>query len=937
MTPERWQKIDELYQAALDQESSQRASFLSQACAGDTALLREVESLIASHEQAGNFIVEPALRVTAKVLAGDQSSSLVGGMFSHYRIEKLLGVGGMGEVYLAEDAILGRKIALKLLPTYFTRDSDRLRRFEQEARSASALNHPNILTIYEIGKADGHPYTATEFIDGETLREHVTNTRMTVSEVIDVATQIASALQAAHEAEIVHRDIKPENIMLRRDRVVKVLDFGLAKLLAGKSDRETGRDGETGRRGEGETRGHGDEETRRLKVNETPVAASPRLPVPVSPRLPVLASPCLPVATSPGVVMGTVGYMSPEQARGLDVDARTDLWSLGVVLYELIAERQPFEGATPMDVIISIAERQPVSLVQYVPEVPIQLERIVKKALEKDRERRYQSAKDLLIDLKNLRHELEIGAEVERHKQSTVSNESAGTGNHRKITLTRSRILILAAFMGMLIVAGFFLARFFRQSSTPASQAEIKSLAVLPLKSLNRGAGDDYLGLGIADTIITKVSQVGELTVRPTSAVRKYADEEIDSLEAARQLKADAVLDGTFLHSGDRLRVSVNLLRVRDGASLWADSFDMRFTDIFAIQDEVSKEVVARLRLKLSSAEQARLAKRHTTNPEAYSYFTKAMYHFSKRGFSGYSHETETAIDLFKKAIELDPNYALAHAQLGFAYAWIADYQEGVPNLIASAKEELRLAERLDPQLAEVHVARSFIAWSFYEDWQIEAAIREARLADQLDSSIPNHVLATLYYHIGLEELSAKEFELALERDPTSDTIKRGYLSSYSFSARPDEWLALNQRLFNRGPDTPYYLQKRMLREAEPLIEEENIKNPEEPGPRRDRALLLALQGKHREAQAAVPRIMEKVLRNKTYHHFTYDIARIYALNGKGEEALKWLRTTVKEGFPCYPLFARDSFLDQIRKDPAFIQFMTEMKTRWEGYRREFG
>ena len=484
--------------------------------------------------------------------------------------------------------------------------------------------------------------------------------------------------------------------------------------------------------------------------------------------------------------------------------------------------------------------------------------------------------------------------------------------------------MTLTALMGMLIIAGLVSAIFFRRNSTPAPPSEIKSLAVLPLKSLNREAGDDYLGLGIADTIITKVSQVGALTVRPTSAVRKYADQEIDSLEAARQLKADAVLDGTFLREGDRLRVSVNLLRVRDGASLWADSFDMRFTDIFAIQDEVSKEVAARLRLKLSSAEQARLAKPYTTNPDAYSYYTKAMYHFSKRALSGYpQEETETAIDLFKKAVEIDSNYALAHAQLGFAYAWIADFKEGGPGLIASAKEELRVAERLDPQLAEVHVARSFIAWSHYEDWQIEAAIREARLAEQLDLSTPNEVLATLYFHVGLEEQSAKEFELALERDPTGDAIKRSYQAMYSILARPDEWLALNQRLFNRGPDIRYYLEKRMLKEAVPLIEQEYVREPDEPGPRRDRALLLALQGKHREAQAAVPRIMEKVRRDKAYHHFTYDIARIYALDGKGEEALKWLRITAKEGFPCYTLFARDSFLDPIRKDPAFVQFMS--------------
>jgi TolB-like protein len=461
---------------------------------------------------------------------------------------------------------------------------------------------------------------------------------------------------------------------------------------------------------------------------------------------------------------------------------------------------------------------------------------------------------------------------------------------------------------------------------------------VLPLKSLNREAGDDHLGLGIADTIITKVSQVSELTVRPTSAVSKYVDEEIDAIEAATQLRADAVLEGTFMHSGDQLRVSVNLLRVRDGASLWAQSYDMRFTDIFTIQDRVSQEVATRLRFKLSSAEQARLSKRYTTSSEAYSYYTKAMYHFSKRAFSGDSQEeADTAIDLFKKAIELDSNYALAHAQLGFAYAWIADFKEAGPGLIASAKEELRLAERLDPQLADVHVARSFIAWSHYEDWQIEAAIREARLAKQLDPSIPGQVLAALYFHVGLEEQSNKESELALEQDPTSDVVKRTYLSAMRVLAKPDEWLALNQRLFNRGPDGRYYLEKRMLTEAAPLIEQEYVKNPDEPEPRRDKALLLALQGKHREAQAAVPRILEKVRRDKAYHHYTYDIGRIYALGGKGDEASKWLRITVKEGFPCYPLFARDSFLDPIRKDPAFIQFMAEMQERWKGYQHEFG
>ncbi|MFL6334689.1 MAG: protein kinase domain-containing protein [Pyrinomonadaceae bacterium] len=615
MKAERWEQVERLYHSALERGADERTAFLAEACAGDDSLRREVESLLAYEDQAEDFIESPALEVAAEMLAREQGATVAAGqIINQYRVTSPLGAGGMGEVYLASDTKLGRQVALKFLPAHFTQDEGHLRRFTHEARAVAALSHPNVCTIHEVAETvEGRHCIVMEYVEGATLRERLAEGRMTVGEALDAAIQVAAALAAAHAAGVVHRDIKPENVMLRRDALVKVLDFGLAKL-----------------------------------------------------------------------------------------------------------------------------------------------------------------------------------------------------------------------------------------------------------------------------------------TGQQTAAA--------------------------------------------DGASLWAESFDMRFTDIFAIQDGVSKEVAARLRLRLGPAEQARLAQRHTANAEAYSYYTKAMYHFSKRGFSGGpQEETEAAIDLLKRAIELDPNYALAHAQLGYAYAWMADFKEAGPGLIASAKEELRAAERLDPQLPEVHVARSFIAWSHYEDWQIEAALREARLAKQLDPGLPNHVLAAIYYHVGLEEQAAKEYELELEQEPESETVKLSYILWMRNVARPDEWQALNRRLFNRGPDGRYYLEKRMLKEAAPLIEEEYAKNPDEPEPRRDRALLMALQGKHREAQAAVPRIMERVRRNKGYHHYTYDIARIYALDGKGEEASKWLRATVKEGFPCYTLFARDPFLDPIRKDPAFIQFMDEMKSRWEGYRREFG
>jgi serine/threonine protein kinase len=375
MTPERWQQIDQIYQAALDQEAADRSKFISSACGDDAELRREVESLLVAHEQAGSFIAEPALRSAARLLARDQTSSLIGATLAHYRIESILGAGGMGEVYLALDAKLNRKVALKLLPASFINYANQLGRFEQEARAASALNHPNIITIYEIGEVDGRNFIVTEFVDGKTLREQMTNTRMTVGEVIDIAAQIASALQAAHEARIVHRDIKPENIMIRRDGFVKVLDFGLAKLTQPWTESVD---------------------------TQTPTKGT--------------------VHTEPGVVMGTVNYMSPEQARGLAVDARTDIFSLGVVIYEMVAGQAPFDGATRSDLIVALLERQPPPLARFAPEAPAELERIMIKVLDKDQDERYQSAKDLLIDLKRLKQRLEVEAEIERTAPSDLRN-----------------------------------------------------------------------------------------------------------------------------------------------------------------------------------------------------------------------------------------------------------------------------------------------------------------------------------------------------------------------------------------------------------------------------------------------------------------------------------------------------------------------------------
>src|SRR5215475_4036189 len=372
MKPERWRQIERLFQTALELDAAERAAFLGESCAGDEELRREVESLLVANEQAkqsDDFLNQTALQVTAQAIAGDRARSLVGRKIGRYQILSLLGVGGMGEVYLAQDTRLGRKLALKFLPQEYTRDRERVQRFEQEARAASALNHPNIITIFEIDQINDAHFIAAEFIDGQTLRHRLAGGAMKLSEALDVAVQVASALTEAHAAGIAHRDIKPENIMLRRDGYVKVLDFGLAKLLE-------------------------------PLFIELPSSNS-EAPFPRD------------FHSDPGIMMGTPRYMSPEQIRGMQVDARADIFSLGVVLYEMVTGRSPFNGDTLGEVIAAILNHEPPPLERHVRKAPVELARAVRKALAKDRERRHQAAKHLLAELKDLKLELELADKLD--------------------------------------------------------------------------------------------------------------------------------------------------------------------------------------------------------------------------------------------------------------------------------------------------------------------------------------------------------------------------------------------------------------------------------------------------------------------------------------------------------------------------------------------
>jgi len=908
MPNSHWENLQDLFHAALALPPAERSAYLEEASNGDALLREAVESLLKAQAESGNFVDMPAYQAAAEMLV-DEPVLTVNQTVAHYRIVSLLGEGGMGKVYLAEDTKLHRRVALKFLSHNLTQDQDRLRRFEQEARAASALNHPNILTIYEIGESEDHRFIATELIEGETLRERL-RTELSVDDALEISIQIASALVAAHRVGVVHRDIKPENIMIRReDGLVKVLDFGLAKM------------------------------SRTSSIERAKSADS---------HTPAL------VRTGPGVVIGTVAYMSPEQARGESADARTDVWSLGVILYEMIAGTSPFIAATSNEIISGILAKTPTPpLSRHAHDLRTGLDEIVAKALTKNSDQRYQTSQDLLDDLKQAKHSLQLHSE-RRNSADNVPRRSGAEATNPAITTTRPTsnaeyiamqvkahkrgAIALAATVLLGIVGAVAVHEWRLKHSVVAAAAapQIKSLAVLPLKSLD--SDQNYLGVGIADAVIRRISQTGQLTVRPTSAVLKYVKEDTDSLTAARQLSADAVLEGTVQRSGDRLRVSVNLLRTSDGVSLYSDNFDLAKADVFAIQDKVAQEVASKLRVSFDSGGEARQGKKYPTDPRAYELYIKATVSLDERDDS--MPQMQKSIDFLKQSINIDSNYALSHAKLAFAYAWTAAAIEpSNSKWVELARQEIAQAQQLDSNLAETHFVHAYLLWTAYDGYQNEAAIRELFLAKQLNPNSCSPDLPAILGHVGLEELATRELKRAREIDPTSFSLIDLEQLLPFFRADADAWFSQ----FKKTNDLPqqslwYDLRKGRLDDAQKVINERLPKAPNNPGLLLSRALLLALKGDFQQAVAGVPDIVAKVERhNQSRHHHTYDAACIYALAGNSTEAVRWLKETANTGFPNYPLFERDPFLDRIRKSPEFIQFMADQKAQWDRLRVEFG
>jgi serine/threonine protein kinase len=528
MKAERWKQVSDVFQSAVERAPEHRAAFLDEACHGDEGMRREVDSLLISHERAQTFIEVPAFEVAPELVTNDRTGALVGKLIGHYRIESLIGVGGMGEVYLARDERLGRKAALKLLPENLTTDEAQLSRFKNEARSASALNHPNILTVYEIGAEGNRQFIAMEFIEGITLRASLARGRINLHPALEIAVQVASALAAAHKAGVVHRDIKPENIMLRPDGYAKVLDFGIAKLTEQRpaSDRRT-----------------------------TKTTAA--------------------LQTRQGLVLGTARYMSPEQARGQKVDARSDIWSLAVVLYEMVGGSPPFRGETPSDCIAAILTKEPPPLSGVLPDVPLKLESILQKALRKRSDQRYQAIKEMLADLRILKGEPEADSSLPHTKARAESIIGKIKGHKMGMFLTLATAMLLAA--AAVTYSLLFV--------TPAPRLNEKSIAVLPFENLSEEKSNAYFADGIQDEILTRLSKIADLKVISRTSTQRYRKKSQKLSEIANQLGVANLLEGSVQKTNDQVRVNVQLIRAANDSHLWAETFDRRLTDIFFRRD----------------------------------------------------------------------------------------------------------------------------------------------------------------------------------------------------------------------------------------------------------------------------------------------------------------------------------------------------------------
>ncbi len=800
---------------------------------------------------------------------------------SHYRLIRKLGSGGMGEVYLGQDLKLNRYVALKVLPAEFVADEERVERLEQEARAASALNHPNVLTIYEIGSHESHHFIATEFIDGVTLRERV-NTPMSVAEIVDIAVGITSALVAAHEAWLIHRDIKPENVMIRRDGVVKVLDFGLAKL------------------------------------NEKNFSVS---------------QPERKFHTTEGFVKGTVHYMSPEQLRGGSIDSRTDLFSLGVVLYEMLSGAPPFAGPSSNEIIAGILERTVPPIVTR--EIPPPLARLVMNLLEKNANDRPGSAAAVLEELKTIRYEMEPGARSSSRGRPAVLSDTgafrsqptatlplAGTTDSRRAALSRSQFLGIAVTAVLVATGALFFGRAGRLGGS------VESLAVMPFESIAASAETAYLSEGVTESLIRRLSKLPGVQVMARSTVSQYRNKPVDPRAVGRELGVDAVLIGRLQYNNGKISIETELVDTNKGTQLWSERYVRESAGLIGLEDEMAQEIARNLRPRLSGQQQAVLRKHETESLEAYHHYLRGRHFLNKRTNENY----QKAIEYFQKAIEQDPTYALAYAGIADSYNLLGSYSDLSPgDSFQKAKSAAQRALAIDETLAEAHASLAYAKQNYEWDWS--GAEREYRRAIELDPTYPmayhwfgGHLLLMGRFDEGL-----KTRQRAQELDPLSPIISLGLAAPHIMGRRYDQAIAQYRKTLELDPNFSVaytgigwsHVYKGEYQKAIAAFDEvvRLTKADREMSP--DIAYAYAASGDRERAGKIVNAMISST---STRYISPYDIALVYVALGDADQAFAWLEKAYAQRSNRLIAMKVIPSLDPIRKDPRFDEFLRRMK-----------
>jgi len=778
---------------------------------------------------------------------------------SHFRITERLGAGGMGVVYKAFDTRLDRPVALKFLPDHLTRDSQALERFRREARAASALNHPGICTIYDIGEQDGRAFIAMEFIDGETLRNHIYGKALPLEQTLKLGIQIAEALDAAHAEGIIHRDIKPANIFVTKRGQSKVLDFGLAKLVP-KGIAEPGNDPDAG-------------------LSDSSSIA--------------------------GIISGTPAYMSPEQVRGDGLDPRTDIFSLGLILYEMSTGRQAFGAATPGMIIEAVLTRSPVPPRSINPEIPPRLEEIINKALNKKREERYQHAADIRDDLQRLERGCDSALAWKAAQEQTLPGlEVAATPSHTTGAQKRPASTRRTGA-----------ARPKRVSKKP-----IDSLAVLPFENLSRDPEHEYLSDGITGSLINVLAAAPKLRVMAESTVFRYKGRSIDPQAVGSELNVRAVLTGRIMASGGSLRIGTELVDVATGSRLWGAQYHRTSGDIFAIQDEISQEISEKLRLKLTRADKKRLTKRRTDDPEAYRLYLKGRHHWNRWTEDGFY----KAIEYFQQAIERDSTYALAHSGVADSYVLLG-WNSYLPpkDTFPKAKTAAMRALRLDPDLGEARAPLAAVLW--LNDWQWPEAKAEFERSIALNSAYPtsNHWHAEYLMTMGRHDEAIARMKQSQELDPLSLIISVAIGWAYYMVRRHDDSMQQLRRTVELDPHyaVTYWILGLLLRTMGRL--EEAIAQGEKgvtlsggsPVMRAALAQTLAVAGEQTRARQILGELVQ--LSSQKYVS-PYFLSGIYLGLGQHDRAIDYLEKAYEERSHWLLYLHIDPSMDSLRSNPGF-------------------